>query len=237
MSATAAHTVPHAHKPTSSLYMIVLLGAVSTVCGLIIVVADMVTAETIRNNLAQITREAVGEVLPGSTELVKYVADLEAGTITPLAEVTGGATNLFACFGTDESGQRRFLGCVSKAAGKGYAGTIEALYAYSPDAQTITGFKVLESKETPGLGDKIILDNDFNANFTNLDVALNGDMTALANPIVTVKHGKKTDPWQIDAISGATVSSKAVGALLDASAERMIPLIHQHLEELRKGGA
>ena len=194
MSATATQTAPQAHKPTSSLYMIALLGTVSTICGLIIVAADMVTAETIAANLDEITREAVGEVLPGSTELVKYIADLDAGAIEPLGEAKPAATNLFACFAAQEDDQPRFLGCVIKAAGKGYGGTIEALYAYSPDTHTITGFKVLESKETPGLGDKIILDDAFQANFESLDAALSDDKTALKNPIVTVKHGKQTDP-------------------------------------------
>ena len=37
-----------------------------------------------------------------------------------------------------------------------------------------------------------------------MEAALDPDGTAVANPIVTVKNGKKTDPWQIDGISGAT---------------------------------
>ncbi len=67
-------------------------------------------------------------------------------------------------------------------------------------------------RETPGIGDKILTDKDFLANFNALDVQLNADLTALANEVKTVKHGTKTEPWQVDAISGATITSRAVGA-------------------------
>jgi len=54
---------------------------------------------------------------------------------------------------------------------------------------------------------------------------------------VTVKHGSKTEPWQIDAISGATVSSKAVGKALNDSAQRLLPAIVRNLAVLEQGGA
>ena len=218
--------------------MIALLGTVSTICGLIIVTADMVTAETIRNNLAQIRREAVGDVLPGTTVLVKYAVDPDAGTVIEISEgqAKGPEPNLFACFDEDGAGNRRFLGIVCEASGKGYGGAMKVLYAYSPDKEAIIGFKVLESKETPGLGDKILFDEAFLANFEELDVRLDEAGGALAHPIETVKHGTKTDRWQVDAISGATVSSRAVGDMLNAGAQRMLPLIRRHLDDLRQGG-
>ncbi|HID07807.1 MAG TPA: FMN-binding protein, partial [Armatimonadetes bacterium] len=69
--------------------------------------------------------------------------------------------------------------------------------------------------ETPGLGDKIITDKKFQKNFEALDAKLNKNGTALANAIVTVKAGSKKHDWQIDAISGATISSRAIGKALD----------------------
>ena len=218
--------------------MIALLGTVSTICGLIIVTADMVTAETIRNNLAQIRRQAVGDVLPGTNLLVKYAVDPEADMIIEIAEgdAKGPEPNLLACFDEDGAGDRRFLGLVCEASGKGYGGAVKVLYAYSPDREAIIGFKVIESKETPGLGDKILFDEASLANFEELDVRLDGTGEALAHPIETVKHGTKTARWQVDAISGATVSSRAVGDMLNAGAERMLPLIRRHLDELTQGG-
>ena len=63
----------------------------------------------------------------------------------------------------------------------------------------------MESRETPGLGDKIIADPHFKANFSELKV----------DPkIELVKKGEKVSPNQVDAITGATISSKAVVAII-----------------------
>ena len=51
-----------------------------------------------------------------------------------------------------------------------------------------------------------------------------------------VKHGNKTHPWQIDAISGATISSAAIGRMINTSGQRMFPLIQRHLAELEARG-
>ena len=51
----------------------------------------------------------------------------------------------------------------------------------------------------------------------------------------TVKHGTKTGPWQIDAIAGATITSKAVGRGINESAQKLMPLLVPHFEQLVKG--
>ena len=104
----------------------------------------------------------------------------------------------------------------------------------SPQCQCITGISILQSTETPGLGDKIGTDPAFLANFAALDARLNGDGSALQNSIVTVKHGSKQHAWEIDAISGATVSSKAIGRMLDDSARALLPLLMPHVAQLEQ---
>ena len=104
-------------------------------------------------------------------------------------------------FGYDASG--KLSGIAIPGAEPGYQDLIYGIYGYRPDQQTIIGFKVLESKETPGLGDKILSDPDFAANFTRL----------LVEPqIEVVKKGEKKSENQVEAITGATISSNAVGA-------------------------
>jgi Na+-translocating ferredoxin:NAD+ oxidoreductase subunit G len=63
------------------------------------------------------------------------------------------------------------------------------LYGYNPSTQTVVGFYVLESKETPGLGDKIEKDENFLANFRELSVALSADLSQVENK-VSRKTGK-----------------------------------------------
>ncbi len=86
------------------------------------------------------------------------------------------------------------------------------------------GLQVLSSNETPGLGDRISKDAAFRKNFEALDASL-------VNEIETVKQGEKTRPWQIDGISGATVSSKAVGKALRESTGQWLPKLTGALEE------
>ena len=58
--------------------------------------------------------------------------------------------------------------------------------------------------------------------------------TDLAHPIEAVKKGEKEHPWQIDAITGATISSNAIASLLGRSTEYWIPRIRRNLDDMRK---
>jgi electron transport complex protein RnfG len=87
--------------------------------------------------------------------------------------------------------------------------------------------------ETTCIGNKIATDAAFLQNFAQLDARLNNAGTGLAHEIITVKQGSKTNPWEIDAITGATISSRAVGRMLNDSAQQMLPVISAHLEQLR----
>ncbi len=103
--------------------------------------------------------------------------------------------------------------------------------AYDPGCQCIVGSKVLKSNETPGFGDKLDFDPEFLKNFHALEARLNAEGSALANAIVTVKHGAKTEPWQIDAITGATISSTAMGRAANAAAQRAVPAIQRAIQQ------
>ena len=98
------------------------------------------------------------------------------------------------------------MGWVVKTKGQGYADTIELLFGLSPDLSTITGLFVLDQKETPGLGNKIITD-EWRGQFLGVPTD---------KELVVVKTGK-TQPGQIDAVTGATISSKSVTALINTA--------------------
>jgi electron transport complex protein RnfG len=89
----------------------------------------------------------------------------------------------------------------------------------------VVGFYVLESKETPGLGDKIEKDPTFLANFEDLDVSLSTDGQTLEQEVTMVKSGTKRNPWEIDAITGATISSRAITEIIGTSMAEMAPKI------------
>ncbi|MGB5375420.1 MAG: FMN-binding protein, partial [Polyangiales bacterium] len=60
-----------------------------------------------------------------------------------------------------------------------------------------------------------------------------GDGSALANSVVPVKHGEKTKPWEVDSITGATISSVAIANLLDRSAQYWVPRIRRNLSDFQ----
>lgn len=152
------------------------------------------------------------------------------GHLVETTDETSGVTLIYA--GYDENG--KLAGVAVEASGIGFAGALRVLYGYDPWKQVITGLHVLESKETPGLGDKIEKDSGFHANFAALDVSLNDDFSVPRNTITTVKAGHKKNPWEVDGITGATISSRAIGNILAASTRQMVPLIFKNKAILQK---
>lgn len=219
--------------PTAA--MIRTLGLVSAICGLIIVGAYQLTLDAVAENKRIATERAVFKVLPDAKSIIEYatlpgggIAKAAAGGAAPNAEAGSGGVKFFAAY--DEAG--KLSGIAAEGAAKGYADTVRIMFGYSPPCQCIVGIGVVAMRETPGIGDKIYTDKDFLANFKELDVKLNAELSALANEVKTVKHGTKTNPWQIDAISGATITSRAVGKSINDSAQALLPHLVPNLEKL-----
>lgn len=79
------------------------------------------------------------------------------------------------------------------ATGKGYGGDIDILVGLNTD-MTMKGVTIVSHTETPGLGDKIVKPS-FTDRFVGLDIS----------EVQLTRDGGK-----VDAISGSTISSKAV---------------------------
>jgi Na+-translocating ferredoxin:NAD+ oxidoreductase subunit G len=218
----------HAPSAQNSIRMVRLLGTVSLMCGLLIVGTNLVTKERIRSNQEKIMRESVSELLPGVQKEVIYGIE-PSGELKILSGLGGEGKRFFA--GYDAGGT--LTGVVIEASERGYADVISALYSYSPATQTITGFKVVDMRETPGLGDRVRSDPKFGENFKALDARTDGGKEV--HPITTVKHGTKKNAWEIDAISGATISSRAVGRMLQKSVEDVTPVILKNLDRIERG--
>jgi len=208
--------------------MIRTLGLVATVCGILIVTAYEGTLEPVAANKKLALERAVFKVIPGASSVREFVAG--SGGIQPAgAAVPEGAVKFYAAY--DQTGALK--GVAAEGAAKGYADTVRVLYAYDPAKQAITGLGVVSMRETPGIGDKIYTDAAFLKNFTALDVKLAADMKVLAHAVKVVKHGAKQNPWEIDAIAGATVTSKAVGKGINDSAQKLLPLLAPHIDKLK----
>lgn len=197
----------------SSLRLVATLGVAGLLSGLILVGIYLATLPRIRQNQADALERAIFAVLPKAESfdalqvkgdrLVPYegpVAKAEVGEVVYAAKSAGGA----------------LVGYAVPAEGPGFQDTITLLYGLDATTKSIVGLEILESRETPGLGDKIVADPAFHANFQKLRVE---------PEIVPVTGGGATEPNEVDCIAGATISSKSVVAILNHSVQRWLPLL------------
>jgi H+/Na+-translocating ferredoxin:NAD+ oxidoreductase subunit G len=218
-------------QTTPTLAMIRTLGLIAAICGLIIVSAYQGTFDAVQENKRIAVERAVFKVIPGARSIGEYLA-LPDGRVEKAGAggaVPAGAVKFYA--GYDDAGS--LAGIAAEGSAKGYADNVRILFAYDQATSSVTAFGVVAMRETPGIGDKILVDREFLANFP-LEAKVAADLKGLANAIVTVKHGTRTNPWEIDAISGATITSRAVGKAINDAAQILLPRIGPNLDKLKE---
>ncbi len=206
----------------SSFSLISTLGVVAMLSGLLVVLIYEYTKPIIAENKRIATERAIFKVLPKATSRMTFV--VKEGKIEQADDKTIGEL-IYAGYDADNN----FVGIALNAAEQGYQGIIQMLYGYDSKTGCITGYDVLKSTETPGFGTKITTDQDFLANFNCLDAKVNSEQTGLINVIKTVRHGTKQNPWEIDAISGSTITSNAIGRMFNQSGQALHPIIAKNL--------
>ncbi len=205
--------------------LIATLGLAGFFSGLVLVSAFLYTEPIIEANHLRALQQAIFKVLPGCASY--QTLELRDGRLVAREEGAKKAEGdeevrqIYA--GYDAKG--KLIGFAISGEEPGYQDLIVAIFGYDPRKEAVIGFEVLESKETPGLGDKIMKDPAFLANFTSLAV----------EPAVTVvKKGEKKKDNEIEAITGATISSKAVGRLLEKNLAEWLPPIGAYWNDFKK---
>lgn len=95
--------------------------------------------------------------------------------------------------------------------GNGFSGKIRLIAGLSEDLNSISAIEILQQIETPGLGTKIT-EEPFTSQFNNI----------ITTPkLVWVKGKKPVNPNEIQTITGATISSKAVVDILNQGINRL----------------
>jgi len=194
-------------REPGSIRLVATLGLAGLLSGLIIVSVFEATRPTIVAYQAKVLRQAVFKVLPGTTHMQRLV--YREGRLLVKETEDQDEEALFG--GYDAQG--RLLGYAIPSAGPGFQDTIRLIYGYLPATRRVVGMEILESRETPGLGDKIYKDAAFVAAFRDL---------AIDPRILAVKQGTKAAANQVDAITGATISSKAVVGIINQGNARWL---------------
>ena len=118
-------------------------------------------------------------------------------------EIANGRLHVFVC---DVDGQTKY---VLPVYGAGLWGPIWGYIALNDDKDTVYGVYFSHAGETPGLGAEITTPK-FQGQFPGKHVMENGTVA-----LGVEKHGKVTNPeYQVDGISGGTITSKGVDAMI-----------------------
>lgn len=195
--------------------MFTVLMVVGAVSGMVLAGTEKLTQPLIEKHKQEALKQSIFEVIP-NTETYE--------------EVALGDFRVFKGLGENKN----VTGYAFLAEGPGFQGTIRMIVGIGPDLKTLLGMKVLEQLETPGLGAKIAADTprkDFSEQFQSLHPDWTADDNipdeqGVANDadfVTYVKNQTPDDPNEVQAITGATISSAAV-----------VEIINTHLDLLEE---
>lgn len=155
----------------------------TALAGLILGFAYDITKEPIARQ-DRINSSAIGEVLPAAKDVRPVDVKIPEGSI--ITAVNGAYDG------------DKLVGHTIRLTAKGFHGKIDMVLGVTVDGK-LGGIKILNHSETPGLGANIVKES-FKKQFQG---------KSIDNVLEVVKTGAASEN-QIDAISGATISSTAV---------------------------
>ncbi len=188
------------HKKEGGIVQLVLvLGIITFVCALLLGMANGITAPRIELNEEETRSEAMAEIIEGAefedmgiqVSAEQVAADLEqSGVSLPAGRTPAAISGVYHATvdGSD-------AGYCFEVQPKGFGGTLTLIVGIGSDG-TVEGAKVTSHAETPGLGAKSQTDEEWITQFSGEPA--NGQLAV----------GK--DGGSIDAITGATITSRAV---------------------------
>ncbi|HBF42102.1 MAG TPA: electron transporter RnfG [Desulfobacteraceae bacterium] len=163
--------------------MILVLTVICTVCGVALSALRNATSARIEYQiLTNVQGPKVKLVLEGS----------ENDLITDRKKVMVNGKEMLLFIGKKEG---KPWAIAYETLGKGFGGEIKVMIGYDILHDKLKGIQIISHKETPGVGARVTEDQ-FTRNFKGLDIG--------------IKFVPKNDGGDIDAISGATFSSRGV---------------------------
>ncbi|HBG09831.1 MAG: RnfABCDGE type electron transport complex subunit G [Limnochordia bacterium] len=174
-----------------SVRMVVVLSVIAMVSAAVLSLVYGKASVIIEENAARALESSVLEVLPGTStvNIIRRSPD-ELGVDDPkeMREKEQRTTLIYQ--GVDDQGQ--IVGYAFVGEGNGYGGAVRVLVGVDENTDQILNVKILNHAETPGLGSRIE-EEGFRSQFAGKTVQ---------DPIAINQD--------IDIISGATISSRAV---------------------------
>ena len=206
-------------KPVSTFRLIATLAVAGALAGLLIVMVNQHTKPIIDKYKAEQLQKAVYEVLPGTDRYnTYYLVDSALSLALPEGAMESEYKRIYV--GYDAAGQ--LSGVAISRGESGFQDIIMIIFGVNPNSGKLMGMKVLDSKETPGLGDKIFKDMTY----------VNQFFAGPETPLIPVKPGTgKGLPGEIDTITGATISSKKLIEIINHALEEWGPYMDQGIPQ------
>ncbi len=176
--------------------MILILTLFACISGGVLSLVYLFSSPLIEANMLEERNRSIFEVVPGVKTYEEKMQDDLA---------------YFLC--KDESGS--VIGIALPVQGNGYQGVIKLMVGLTPSLDRITGMAVLDQVETPGLGGRIS-EKSFQEQFNNIST----------HPAVEyVKNQEPDKENQIKAVTGATISSRSVVAIINKNIQKLSSVI------------
>ncbi len=177
---------------SNRLKMVLILVLFACISGGVLSLVYLYSNPLIEANMLEEQRKSIFLVVRG---VVEY------------GDVQKDGIQFFEC--RDSSGV--VIGYALPAQGNGYQGVIKLMIGLKPDLSEITGIRVIEQVETPGLGGRIS-ESAFQEQFRGIKT----------EPAVGyVKNQPPEKDTDIQAITGATISSRSIVAIVNRSIQQL----------------
>ncbi|MFC1581789.1 FMN-binding protein [Candidatus Neomarinimicrobiota bacterium] len=176
--------------------MILVLTLVTILSGGILATWDAITRPLIELHKLEALKAAISEVLPDYDNYNEMSSD-----------------NYTFFEGRKENSDEP-VGVAFEVQGSGFQGVISIMIGVRPGFESLTGIKVLEQVETPGLGTKIVIDPSNRDNPTWFPDQFRS--LVVLPSIVVIRNVTPENENEVQAISGATISSRAVVRIINS---------------------
>lgn len=186
--------------------MVLVLVAVSIVSALMLAGINNVSYDVIKMNKERKLKVAVLSAL----EIPLGNAEPETVFSKSVKEVNTPVGQIY--ISTD-----RQKGVAFSAKGSGFWGPIVVMVGIDPETLTIKGIEILQQEETPGLGARIEEDwfrNQFKGK-------------SMDEPIRMMIKGAKPGPNDVEAVAGATLSSKFIEDIINKKSKPFIEAVRR----------
>lgn len=180
---------PFFKKNSDVINPVVVLSVICLVISLALAATNLITADKIAEINKKNSEAAMAALLPSE----KYEEVNLAAALPDTSSYNPADAQLFIAYEGDA-----VKGYIVTNATKGYGGDVKVMTAISPDKK-VMGVNILSvADETPGLGQNVTKENFYS------------QFIGKSENIVLVKNGAMADKNEINAVTGATITSTAV---------------------------